>query len=69
MRFLLPIKNPTVRYWLIAMAPMLISAIACLIIWYWPEKVGMLPGSLKHSRWITGLGATTAVTGVYAVLT
>lgn len=69
MRFLLPIKNLTVRYWLIAMAPMLISAIACLIIWYWPEKVGMLPGSLKHSRWITGLGATTAVTGVYAVLT
>ncbi|EEC0295748.1 type VI secretion protein VasK [Salmonella enterica subsp. enterica] len=49
--------------------PVIITGTACFVLWQWPEKAGMLPGSLKHSRWLTGLGVATAGSLLFSLMT
>ncbi|EPN9381588.1 hypothetical protein ROM48_09180 [Cronobacter malonaticus] len=68
MKFSLPVKKPEARFWLLALLPVLITGIACFIVWRWPDKAGLVPGSLKHSRWLTGLGVAMVASLVFAVM-
>lgn len=48
-------KKPELLFLLVSMAVVAIMAIACWVVWKYPEKTGLLPGSSLHARWLTGL--------------
>ncbi|MCZ7837047.1 ImcF-related family protein [Atlantibacter hermannii] len=68
MKFSLPVKKPEARFWLLALLQVVITGIACFVVWRWPDKAGLVPGSLKHSRWLTGLGVATVASLGFAVI-
>ncbi|ELY4601511.1 type VI secretion protein VasK [Cronobacter malonaticus] len=68
MKFSLLMKKPEARFWLLALLPVVITGVTCFIVWRWPDKAGLVPGSLKHSRWLTGLGVATIASQVFAFM-
>lgn len=65
---LVPVKKMETRFWILALLLVVLSGVACLIVWRYPEKTWLVKGSAEYTRWLTGLCVTTAGSLLFAVL-
>ncbi|WP_199559865.1 ImcF-related family protein [Enterobacter cancerogenus] len=67
--FPLPVKKAEMRFWLIMLLLAVTMGLACFVVWQYPEKAGLTPGSVSHIRWLAGLCVAVAGSLLFAVLT
>lgn len=58
-RFILWIKKPEVRLWLIMVMFLIIGGVICWLLWQRPEALGIEPSSILRDRLLVGASVTT----------